>query len=384
LRLDEIVSLLQAGITEETITVYARARGLARDPTAEEERLLRTSGASEALLARLRELTPPAPAPPWPTPSALEAGEPDRGPPVPAPYRFGVTTQAVRVPISVTDEKGRPVTDLQQEDFRLFDEGELQPIAFFSSERKQLRIGILLDVSGSMHEKMDAVADSLKHFVELLEAEDEVFVLTFSQDAELIRGLTSDRRGLASVLEGLEPSGATALNDAVVKGLFYLDSIPAESKALVLVTDGVDTASESSFDEALAAARRAEAPVYSIGLGHTGGTGSRTPHGASGSLDFRPRPLRKLAEETGGMAEILLDFDHHHEGSVDRLKQAAQAIALSLRHRYLLGYQSSPQDARRGWRRIRIEVDRRSVNVRARKGYYSRDLGTDERETSRP
>ena len=386
LEVEEVILLLESGLSEETVLAFVRSKEGTGWLTAEAEQRLRDSGATESFLAALRGLPNLEPAPHRPRPPSPNSTELALAVPPTNVYRFGVTTEAVRVPVSVTDKNGRPMTDLKQEDFRVLEDGKPQSIAFFSTERKPLRIGILLDVSGSMEEKISEVADALKHFMELLEPEDQVFVLTFSDRLEMVQNFTSERRCLGAVLESLFASGGTALHDAVIEGLSHLDSTPSESKALVLITDGMDTASASSFKEALQAARRAEAPVYSIGLGHRrrfGHSGggfigflrrhfANVPHG---DVDFDDRPLRKLAQETGGQAEILLDLEHHHQGAVDRLKEAAQAIALALRHRYLLGYQPPEEAKKPGWRKIRVEVNRPAVIVRARKGYYTGKSG---------
>jgi VWFA-related protein len=183
---------------------------------------------------------------------------------------------------------------------------------------------------------------------------------------------------------------------------------PAESKAVVLVTDGVDTASRATFEELREIARRSEVPVFSLGLGDEGffgsvlgpmgggrgpriprgwpggggggrgwpggGGGGRWPGGGGGGSypggptpEFDARPLLDLAEDTGGRAEILKNLESDH-GRVDRLKEAVESIAMTLRHRYLVGYE--PESGKSGWRKIKVEVDRPSVTVQARKGYY--------------
>ena len=180
---------------------------------------------------------------------------------------------------------------------------------------------------------------------------------------------------------------------------------------MVLVSDGVDTASSVSYSGLLELARRSEVPVFSIGLNsgnvlrniippfgvpRPGGGGRRWPGGVprgwpggggpdnipggpprSGPAvrpsEFDARPLLDLADETGGRAEILKGDGRFTEGisspGATRLKEAVESIAMTLRHRYLLGYE--PPDGRLGWRKIRIEVDRPSVDARARKGYYA-------------
>jgi len=373
---EDIGLLLQSGLSEETIAAYVQTRGLTQALTTAEEEQLRAVGATDTLLETIRTFATTAPSSPDTPPDTplkpTEASEAAQAP----RYQFRTTTRVVRVPVSVTDKKGRPMTDLPQQAFRVLQDGEARAIDLFSTERKPLRIGVLLDVSASMGDKIDEVADALKHFIELLEPEDEIFVLAFNDQLDLLQDFTSDRKRLGIVLEGLRPIGGTALNDAVIEGLSLLNTTPAESKALVLVTDGVDTASGSSFEAALEAARRTETPVYSIGLGH--GRSRRFEflgaHGSSAGTDFDDRPLRELAEETGGGAQVLVDLEHHHGTGVDRIQQAAESIAVTLRNRYLIGYQPPEEPRKPGWRKIRVEVDRPSVTVRARKGYYDQGL----------
>ena len=117
-----------------------------------------------------------------------------------------------------------------------------------------------------MENKIRQVAAALSHFIDLLEPADEILVLTFNDRVELVQDFTSDRAQLARVLDVLEPSGGTALYDAAYAAIEAVAALPAESKAVVLVTDGVDTASATSFAMLREVARRAEVPVFSIGL----------------------------------------------------------------------------------------------------------------------
>jgi VWFA-related protein len=321
------------------------------------------------------EALPPAAAPPAPT---LRG----RGP------VFGVSTRTVRLPVAVTDKKGHPLTDLNQADFRVTEEGREQQITFFSGERKPLRLALALDVSGSMEKKMGDVSDALTYFLDLLEPQDQILVMTFSGAPDVVQDFTSDRGQLGRVFAALQPRGSTALYDAVVEGAQRVAGEPAESKAVVVVTDGMDTASRASFQDAREAARRAEVPVYSIGIGHQGGLGallsligsiqihpyrSRYPGQGwpTGERDLDARPLLDLADETGGRAEILKGLDQRKAGKTNRLREAAESIALSLRYRYLLAYEPAEASDRGGWRKIKVEVGRPSAVVRARKGYYA-------------
>jgi VWFA-related protein len=388
LRIADLLRFLHAGISERIIVLEIRERGMAEAVDEAGEAALREAGATAAVLDATRAAAPAvqveAPAPPAAPVRAAPApvSRAARGP------VFGVSTRTVRLPVAVTDKKGHPLTDLSQADFHVTEEGREQQITFFSGERKPLRLALALDVSGSMEKKMRDVADALTYFLDLLEPEDQVLVMTFSGTPDVVQDFTSDRERLGRVFAALRPSGSTALFDAVIEGARRVSGEPAESKAVVVVTDGMDTASMASYQEAREAARRAEVPVYSIGIGHEGGLGSLLrvlggiqvgPHRGrypgqgwpSGERDLDAQPLIDLADETGGRAEILKGLDQRQTGKTNRLREAAESIALSLRYRYLLAYEPPETSDRGGWRKIKVEVGRPSAVVRARKGYYA-------------
>jgi VWFA-related protein len=302
---------------------------------------------------------------------------------------------------------------LSGEDFEIAEDGKKQEVTYFNSERRPLRIALALDVSASMENKIREVEAALRHFIDVLEPEDEILVLTFNDHVDVVQDFTSDRNRLGRVLNMLEPAGATALFDAAKEAIERVAPGSAESKAVVLVTDGMDTVSMTSWGELRELAKRSEVPVFSIGLGsdftfHTvfggpagpigggripgrgpghgprgwpggGGGGGGWPGGGwprgpapgttgPGGNDFDASALLDLAEETGARAEVLKGLDRDR-GNVDRLKDAVESIAMTLRHRYLVGY--DPATGKRGWRKIKVDVDRPQVTARARKGYYS-------------
>jgi VWFA-related protein len=409
----DVVRFLRAGISEHTILTEVRARGFAEPLDATHETTLRAAGASETLIVAVRRAAAasavsPAPAPPT---AGTRSRAPDPAPVVPAGTSHGPTFSAmarsVRVPVSVLDKRGDPVLDLGSDDFRISEDGRQQQVTFFSGERRPLRIALALDVSVSMADKMKQVSDALSHFIDLLEPADEILVITFSRDVEVDQDFTSDRDLLERVFSRLQPREGTALYDAAIEAIRRVASGPAESKAVVLVTDGVDTASRASFDDLREIARHSEVPIFSLGIGGEttfrsifnpmGGIGrfpipgrrpGRGPRGGwppgggggwpgggggqggpvGGSDGFDARPLIDLADDTGGRAAILKGLDRN-TGKVDRLKEAVESIAITLRHRYLVGYE--PETGKRGWRKIKVEVDRPSVTVQARKGYYT-------------
>ena len=337
----------------------------------------------------------------------------------PHPPTFAAVTRTVRVPVSVLDKDGRPILGLKGPAFRVSENGKPQAVTLFSGERRPLRIALALDISGSMQSKIGEVQAALRRFIDLLEPADQIMVLTFNDHVQTLQDFTSDRERLGRVFDMLEPVGGTALYDAAFESIRRVASGPAESKAVVLVSDGVDTASVVSFSQLREYARRSEVPVFSIGLGGEGPAGMLPPpgypgHGGGGHGGFpggggrgypggggRPggppgggggwpgggrgpggmnrkgfdaRPLLELADETGGRAEILKERQHYAPDSDEpqgRLKEAVETIATTLRHRYLVGYE--PAQVIKGWRTIKVEVERPAAEARARKGYYAGD-----------
>jgi VWFA-related protein len=404
----DLVRFLQAGISEKTVLAELQSRGFAEPLDIEREGALRRAGASETLVVAVRRAAPAAAASPAPSsPSGALAASGAAGAPPPPRAGGGLTFKAgarsVRVPVSVLDKKGQPVLGLTQADFSLEEEGHAQPLSYFSGERKPLRLVLALDVSGSMRDKMDEVSAALQHFINLLEPSDQVMVITFSSDVHIEQEFTSDRDQLENVFARLQPAMGTALFDAGIEAIRRVAEGPAESKAVVLVTDGVDTSSRQSFGTLRELARRSEVPVFSIGIdggqrtvfsrptftggGRSpgrGGFGGRFPGGGGGGrgggfpgsggggfggrdAGFDARPLLDLAEDTGGRAEILKITDY--ETKTAGLKAAVETIAVTLRHRYLVGYE--PEPGKKGWRKISVDVAKPSVKVQARKGYYT-------------
>jgi len=423
----DVARFLRAGISEQTILTELQNRGFGEPLDPARETTLREAGASETLMVAIRRVAPappPAPRPAVAPPSSVYAPGV-----VVTPEGLGLTfavaTRTVRVPVSVLDAKGQPVLGLRDADFKISEDGKRQGVTLFSGERRPLRLALALDVSRSMENKIRQVEESLRYFINLLEPKDEILVMTFSDQLRVVQDFTSDRQQLARVLDNLEVSGGTALYDAAYESIRRVATGPAESKAVVLVTDGVDTASSIAFDDLREFARRKEVPVFSIGLDSprelenlfrppptrpgpgvgrhwpgTGGGGGRPPGGwpgpggggrgggypgAGGSggsggyyggmprRGFDERPLNELAEDTGGRAEIVKGLQHYTPGDElpgsDRLKQAVESIAMTLRHRYLLGYE--PPDGTRGWHEIRVEVTKPDTTPHARKGYYA-------------
>ncbi len=259
----DLVRFLKANISEHTILLEVQSRGFGETLDLARETTLREAGATETLIVAVRRVAP-VEKPGSPPPLAQRA--PSTSAPALQGPVFAAGTRTVRVPVSVLDKAGEPVLGLSGQDFRIAENGKPREVTLFSGERRPLRIALALDLSRSMQNKIRQVEEALKHFIDLLEPADEIMVITFSGSVHVVQDLTSDRELLERVLDQLEPEGATALYDATFEAIKRVAAGPADTKAVVLVTDGVDTVSSVSFETLREYARRAEVPVYSIGL----------------------------------------------------------------------------------------------------------------------
>ena len=164
-------------------------------------------------------------------------------------FRSGV--ELISVSVTVTDDAGRFVPSLKAGDFTVFEDGKEQPIAQFEAERVPVSLGLAVDTSGSMiGEKWEAAEAALGRFLgDLLGPQDEVFLYRFDSRPTLIRGWTSDRRSVAQALGHVKPSGGTAMYDAIAQAVPLTDTGSRRKKALVVISDGNDTSSQTTVPE---------------------------------------------------------------------------------------------------------------------------------------
>lgn len=272
------------------------------------------------------------------------------------------SVRVILLPTSVEDRKGRAVRGLTQADFRLYDEGVLQPIQYFSVEGDEpVEVAFLLDVSGSMREvgKLDAAKDAIGHIVNSLRPSDRVALICFADDqVSWVTEFTTDRDRFNERLQVQVGYGQTAIHDALSAAPGFVQAAAVGRKAMVLITDGVDNASRLSVADAVASARTASVPIYVVGLSAT--------HFEPTKRDPIPESLRVLqaySTETGGMLFAVQDPDD--------LKEAAAQILEDLRHQYVIGYspQATVWDGR--FRHVRLEALRRGVEIRTRTGYFA-------------
>ncbi len=269
-------------------------------------------------------------------------------------FRSGV--DLVQVTATVRDGDGRLVGDLVRDDFEILEDGRPQPITQFDRGRVPVSLGVVLDVSESMYgRRMEDARFALRRFlVDLLEPTDEAFLVVFNHDPRLEEPWTAGPHRLQGRLDDVRPYGATAIYDAMDMALPLFASRSHARAALVLISDGSDTASDATPTDVRRAIRQSDAFVYAIGIDAT----EHRPINDS----VNPRVLREITDESGGYTEIIHD-------SPD-LAPATERIAEELNHQYTLGY--TPTRAPDGrYHRIRVRVGRGDYDVRARRGYVA-------------
>jgi Ca-activated chloride channel family protein len=277
-------------------------------------------------------------------------------------YTESQGVRLVLLPTSVTDRKGRVVRGLERNDFRLYDNQELQEIKYFSAEaREPISIAFLLDVSGSMRrlDKLVHAKEAIRYFVDRLTPEDRFGLICFADEqVAWVTEFTNDHARFLRRLEVQEGFGQTALNDAVAAapGLVH-EQVPGR-KALLLITDGIDNSSRLSTDQAVGLARKVSVPIYTIGFVSV--PPSFLPKGAATK---RLEMLTKASEETGGRLFPVYD--------PSELKEAVRFIDNELRFQYVIGYYPTNDELDGSFRQIRLLPNKRRWQVRTRSGYYA-------------
>ncbi len=282
-----------------------------------------------------------------------------------------VDSDLVSLTATVVDSRGRNVANLRQNDFALYEDGVKQELAYFSTgDRVPVSLGILFDTSGSMIDKIEGVSDAVEHFVKSVAPGDEIFLIRFSDLAELVQDFTDDRSRILRAVKDLEAQGSTALYDAILLGLQRVAQGKHRKRALLLVTDGNDTASSVSFNDVLALARRSEVIVYAMGIGH--GEKGSFGHDSQTKDEVDMRVLNAFADATGGRGFFL---ENAHSGGRDLIDDAAAEVAAELKQQYTLGYRPTNRKRDGTLREIKVELPDKSLRVRTKRGYYTQPAG---------
>lgn len=277
-----------------------------------------------------------------------------------------IDSELVTLTATVSDSRGRSVSGLKQSDFTVYEDGAKQELAYFDTgDRLPVSLGIVFDTSGSMIDKIEGVSDAVEHFVKSVAHGDEIFLVRFSDEAEIVQDFTDDRGRILRSVENLKPQGKTALYDAIMLGLQRVTQGKHQKRALLLVTDGNDTTSSVKLEDALLLARRSEVIIYAMGIGH-GERGSFGHDQVGDEVDMKV--LNAFAEATGGAAFFL---EHAHEGGRDRIDEAAAEVAAELKQQFTLGYRPTNRRKDGAFRQIKVELTDKSQHVRTKRGYYA-------------
>jgi len=269
-------------------------------------------------------------------------------------FRTGI--ELVQMSVTVIDEDGRLVGDLKREDFEVFEDGVRETVTHFTLDRVPLSLGVVLDISQSMYgQRIDDARLALDRFLaDLLDPNDEVFVIVFNHTSRVAVPWTLGPRQLRNRLDDIRPYGGTSIYDAMMKALPMFDVREHQRAAVVLISDGSDTGSDADVRDVRRQLRRSDAFVYAIAID--------APDTRPINDRVNPAALREITTESGGYTEVVHDSPE--------LGPATARIAEELNHQYTLSYMPSrPADG--SYRSIRVRVVGKQYRVRTRRGYVA-------------
>jgi Ca-activated chloride channel homolog len=273
-----------------------------------------------------------------------------------------INSDLVLIPVLVTDHQDRPITGLQKDHFKLYDDKVEQAISNFSSEDAPVSISLLFDCSGSMGPKLQKSRAAVREFLQTANPEDEFSLIEFSDRAQLVSGFTDKIEEIQNRLMFAQSKGATALLDAIYLAIHEMKNAKHTRKAILIISDGGDNSSRYTSKEVKNALREADIQVYSIGIVEPFTT-RMTPEEMTG-----PVLLGEIAQQTGGRLFEVYDLND--------LRDIATRISAALRNQYVLGY--APPDIKHDgkYHRIQVKVERLKglppLRATFRSGYYGR------------
>lgn len=262
-----------------------------------------------------------------------------------------IEVNLIELPVSVLDADGAPIAGLTRRDFRVLENGKAQKITNFdAASNLPISAGLLIDHSGSMKPRMEATKKAATEFLRrIMKPSDRAFVAAFSFDATRDAPFVSSVGALAEQVDAIpDADGGTSLYDAIVTALYRFRNVPGR-RALIILTDGEDTASRLAYEDMLTYARAARVPLYFIGVG----LGMTNISGTS--------KMRSLAAETGGVAYFI--------GNVNRLDETYAQLEKDLRWQYLIAYETQSSKSDRAYRAVQVDVGKPGAHVRTIRGF---------------
>jgi Ca-activated chloride channel family protein len=262
-----------------------------------------------------------------------------------------IEVNLIELPVMVVDHAGIPVTDLKQTDFTVLEDGKPQKVTTFNyASNLPIAAGVLIDHSGSMKPRMaQAKTAALEFFKKIMKGGDRAFATGFAFDAVSSAPFVTDVGSLEQQVNAIpDASGGTSLYDAIVTGLYRFRTLQGR-KALIILTDGEDTTSRTSYDDMLTYVRSARVPIYFIGVG----LGIFDVGGIS--------KMKTLAAETGGIAYFIHD--------IKQLGETYTQLEKDLRSQYLIAYNTQSTGKDKAYRKVDVTVSRPNTTVRTIRGF---------------
>ncbi len=264
--------------------------------------------------------------------------------------------------VTVTDPYNRLVTGLDPDNFRVYEDNIEQEVVTFSSEDVPISIGVIFDFSGSMANKIGKAREAALQFFKTANPQDEFFLVSFNERAELTSSFTNSIEDLQSRMMLTAPKGRTALLDAIYLGLSQMRGARNGKRALLILSDGGDNHSRYNESDIKRLVKEADTQLYAIGIFDPLGYRNRTPEELNG-----PSLLGEVTEMTGGRVFAV--------ENLNELPDIASKIGMELRNQYVLGYRPSNKAHDARWRKIKIKLRAPKglppLNVYSKTGYYA-------------
>ena len=292
------------------------------------------------------------------------AQQPPPQPPAPQRPSFRGGVDVVSLNVIVTDGGAHFVTDLDQGEFNVFEDGVKQDVTFFTKTNLPIALALLLDTSASMETKLQTAQEAAIGFARRLRSQDLAEVIDFDSRVVVLQNFTSNTSDLEAAIRKTSAGGSTSLYNAVYIALKDLKKVVAKNveeirrQAIVLLSDGEDTSSLLPFEEVLDLAKRSETAIYAIGLRANEGP-------TTGTKGFKEAEfvLRQLSQETGGRTFF--------PNQLSDLNGVYGQISDELSSQYTIGY--TPRNPRRdgAWRRLVVRLSRPNLTARTKQGYFA-------------
>ena len=293
---------------------------------------------------------------------ALSAQTQEKPPIQDKPHLFRAAVDVVSLNVTVVDGQNRYITDLNEQDFAVFEDGARQELLFFNRSSLPIALSILIDTSASMENRIQTAQEAATGFIRKLRPNDLAQIVDFDSRVEILQDYTNNVADLERAIRSTSAGGSTSLHNALYISLKGLAKIKAKSpaevrrQAIVVLSDGEDTSSLVTYEEVLDLAKRSETGIYTIGL---------QAKDAPQTKGFREAEfvLRQFAQETGGRSFF--------PSRVEELKDVYGQISDELSSQYSLGYASKNGKRDGAWRRIQVQILRPQAIPRTKRGYYA-------------